>query len=90
MDLVSFALVVLTLGRFDMENTFRRYLYTYKIIDAFHRMKIYLPKAIDQSHSILLTSKVVGKSPSRTVPDRTYDCDRSWSPENYDLRYRLL
>ena len=33
---------------------------------------------------------VVGKSPSRTVPDRTYDCDRSWSPENYDFRYRLL
>ena len=35
-------------------------------------------------------NEVVGKSPSRTVPDRTYDCDRSWSPENHDFRYRLL
>ena len=33
---------------------------------------------------------VVGKSPSRTVPDRTYDCTRSWYPENNGFRYRLL
>ena len=45
-------------------------------------------------HDLFVSSvrfgKVVGKSPSRTVPDRTYDCDRSWSPENDDFRYRLL
>ena len=37
-----------------------------------------------------MKEEVVGKSPSWTVPDRTYDCDRNWSPENDDLRYRLL
>ena len=35
-------------------------------------------------------ASVVGKSPSRTVPDRTYDCTRSWYPENNGFRYRLL
>ena len=35
-------------------------------------------------------TKVVGKSPSRTVPDRTYDCTRSWYPENNGFWYRLL
>ena len=57
--------------------------------DYAHVPKWKLDKA-DWHQFRTILKHVLGKSPSRIVPDQTYDCTQSWYPENNGFRYRLL